>query len=329
MENSKCGSIPMQEKLKLSKSQSASTPGELKCIQNVSYALAVGSIMYDVRCTHPDVAFAQNITSQFQQNLCDLHWTTVKHILKYLRNTKDMFLVYIAYDASKEAVWVRKFISRMVAVLTIKEPIKIYCDNTGAIAIANELGITKGARHFCANVHYLREEAVWVRKFISRLVAVLTIKEPIKIYCDNTGAIAIANELGITKGARHFCANVHYLREGPSPCVSGSPEPRYGRSESPRKRDLERKMVFKRLEKSVLYRLGDKGKTISAYSSDSRHHSTEVLSPWVCEETNPFTPHIRYFDLPERTCMPSHVKTYDGSEDPKDHLKIFQAAAVE
>ncbi|GJS70757.1 reverse transcriptase domain-containing protein, partial [Tanacetum coccineum] len=25
--------------------------------------------------------------------------------------------------------------------------------------------------------------------------------------------------------------------------------------------------------------------------------------------------------------MPSHVKTYDGSEDPKDHLKIFQAAA--
>ncbi|GJT78814.1 reverse transcriptase domain-containing protein [Tanacetum coccineum] len=25
--------------------------------------------------------------------------------------------------------------------------------------------------------------------------------------------------------------------------------------------------------------------------------------------------------------MPSHIKTYDGSEDPKDHLKIFQFAA--
>ncbi|GJY31072.1 reverse transcriptase domain-containing protein [Tanacetum coccineum] len=34
-----------------------------------------------------------------------------------------------------------------------------------------------------------------------------------------------------------------------------------------------------------------------------------------------------YFDLPKRIRMPSHVKTYDGSEDPKDHLKIFQAAA--
>ncbi|GKD26053.1 reverse transcriptase domain-containing protein [Tanacetum coccineum] len=48
---------------------------------------------------------------------------------------------------------------------------------------------------------------------------------------------------------------------------------------------------------------------------------------WVCEETDPFTPHIRYFDLPKRTRMPSHVKTYDESEDLEDHLKIFQAAS--
>ncbi|GJT12383.1 putative retrotransposon protein [Tanacetum coccineum] len=47
-----------------------------------------------VRCTHPDVAFAQNITSWFQQNLGELYWTTIKNILKYLRNTKDMFFVY-------------------------------------------------------------------------------------------------------------------------------------------------------------------------------------------------------------------------------------------
>nr|GFB72723.1 retrotransposon protein, putative, Ty1-copia subclass [Tanacetum cinerariifolium] len=94
MENSKRGSIPMQEKLKLSKSQGASTPAEMKRMQNVPYASAVGSIMYAVRCTRPDVAFAQNITSRFQQNLGDINWTNVKNILKYLRNTKDMFLVY-------------------------------------------------------------------------------------------------------------------------------------------------------------------------------------------------------------------------------------------
>nr|GEW54629.1 zinc finger, CCHC-type [Tanacetum cinerariifolium] len=74
----------------------------------------------------------ENVTSRFQLNPGDLHWTTVKNILKYLRNTKDMFLVY-------------------------GEPISMYCDNTGSIAIANESGITKGARHFRAIVHYLRE----------------------------------------------------------------------------------------------------------------------------------------------------------------------------
>ncbi|GKD44454.1 hypothetical protein Tco_1269099 [Tanacetum coccineum] len=165
-------------------------------MQNIPYASAVGSIMYVVRCTHPDVAFAQNITSRFQQNPGDAHWTAVKNILKYLRNTKDMFLVYggdikqelgtgyvfilnggaidwkstkqsifatsstdaeyvAAFDASKEAVWIRKFIFGLGVVPTIEEPINMYCDNIGPIAIAKDHGVTKGARHFRAKVHYL------------------------------------------------------------------------------------------------------------------------------------------------------------------------------
>nr|GEW35213.1 hypothetical protein [Tanacetum cinerariifolium] len=154
MENSKRGSIPMEEKLKLSKSQGASTPAELKHMQNVPYALAVGSIMYAVRCTHPDVAFAQNVTSRFQQNPGDLHWTTVKNIpngaVDWKSAKQSIFATssaeaeYIAaFDASKEAVRVRKFIYGLGVVPTIEEPISMYCDNTREIAIANESGITK------------------------------------------------------------------------------------------------------------------------------------------------------------------------------------------
>ncbi|GKA73140.1 retrotransposon protein, putative, ty1-copia subclass [Tanacetum coccineum] len=78
MDNSKRGYIPMQEKLDLNKIQGASTPEKVKRMQNVPYASAVGSFMYAVRCTRPDVAFAQNITSRFQQNPGELHWTAVK-----------------------------------------------------------------------------------------------------------------------------------------------------------------------------------------------------------------------------------------------------------
>nr|GEU28888.1 retrotransposon protein, putative, Ty1-copia subclass [Tanacetum cinerariifolium] len=63
MENSKRRTIPMQEKLKLSKSQGASTPAEKQDMQYIPYALATGSIMYVVRYTRPDVAFTQNMTS--------------------------------------------------------------------------------------------------------------------------------------------------------------------------------------------------------------------------------------------------------------------------
>ncbi|GJY35136.1 hypothetical protein Tco_0420514 [Tanacetum coccineum] len=42
--------------------------------------------------------------------------------------------------------------------------------------------------------------------------------------------------------------------------MSGSPEPRRGRSESPKKRGSERNTLFKRLEKGVFHRLGEKEK---------------------------------------------------------------------
>nr|GEX78095.1 reverse transcriptase domain-containing protein [Tanacetum cinerariifolium] len=52
----------------------------------------------------------------------------------------------------------------------------------------------------------------------------------------------------------------------------------------------------------------------------------DLSQPWVCEETDPFTPWICYFNFP-KTQMPGHIKTYDRSEDPEDHRKIFKAAA--
>nr|GEU90427.1 hypothetical protein [Tanacetum cinerariifolium] len=52
----------------------------------------------------------------------------------------------------------------------------------------------------------------------------------------------------------------------------------------------------------------------------------DLSQPSVYAETDPFTPRIRYFDIPKRTRMPSHVKTYNESEDLEDHLKTLQAA---
>ncbi|GJT01312.1 retrotransposon protein, putative, ty1-copia subclass [Tanacetum coccineum] len=216
-ENSKRGTIPMQEKLKLSKSQGASTHAEIQRMQNIPYASAVGSIMYAVRCTRPDVAFAQNITSRFQQNPGEIHLTNVKNIMKYLHNTKDMFLVY-GGDTKRE---LRVSCYTDAGYLTNVDDIK---SQTGYVFVLNGGVVDRKSTKqsifatSSTDAEYIAafnasKESAWIRKFISRLCVVPTIEEPINMYCDNTGAISIAKDHGVTKGARHFRAKVYYLRE--------------------------------------------------------------------------------------------------------------------
>ncbi|GJV89622.1 hypothetical protein Tco_1533560 [Tanacetum coccineum] len=64
-------------------------------------------------------------------------------------------------------------------------------------------------------------------------------------------------------------------------------------------------------------------------SRDKRRKMLEedLAVPWSCEDVDPFTPRIRNFRSSRKTQMPNNVKTYDGTGDPKDHLKVFQASA--
>ncbi|GKD17032.1 hypothetical protein Tco_1206190 [Tanacetum coccineum] len=52
----------------------------------------------------------------------------------------------------------------------------------------------------------------------------------------------------------------------------------------------------------------------------------DLSQPWICKETDPFTLRISNFEFLTRIRMSSNVKTYDGSGDPEDHLKIFHIA---
>ncbi|GJZ85022.1 hypothetical protein Tco_0650361, partial [Tanacetum coccineum] len=201
MDNSKRGHIPMQERLDLNKTQGASTPEEVKRMQNVPYASAVGSIMYVVRCTRPDVAFAQNITSRFQQNPGECHWTAVKNILKYLRNTKDMFLVY---GGNPEAeLRVDSYCD--AGFETDRDDTKsqtgyVFILNGGAVDWKSSKQSTTAmsateAEYIAASEAAM--EAVWIRKFISGLGIVPTINEPTGMFCDNSAALHFSNESGV------------------------------------------------------------------------------------------------------------------------------------
>ena len=63
-------------------------------MSKIPYASAIGSIMYAMLCTRPDVSYALSITSRYRSDPGESHWIAVKNILKYLRWTKDVFLLY-------------------------------------------------------------------------------------------------------------------------------------------------------------------------------------------------------------------------------------------
>ena len=94
MKNSKRGFLPMLHGISLSKTQCPMTQDERDHMSKIPYASAIGSIMYAILCTRPDVSYALSIMSRYQSDPSESHWIVVKNILKYLRRTKDAFLLY-------------------------------------------------------------------------------------------------------------------------------------------------------------------------------------------------------------------------------------------
>ncbi|PKI51478.1 hypothetical protein CRG98_028189 [Punica granatum] len=133
---------------------SPKTPEEREKMAQVPYASAIGSLMYVMLCTRPDIAYAVSMTSRYQSNPGLDHWTAVKNILKYLRRTKDMVLVYVG---AKEAIWIRKFVTELGIVHSINSPVELYCDNTGVIAQTKELRSHQKSKHIEKRYHIIRE----------------------------------------------------------------------------------------------------------------------------------------------------------------------------
>ncbi|KAA0062649.1 gag/pol protein [Cucumis melo var. makuwa] len=96
--NSKKGLLLYIYGIHLSKEQCPKTPQEVEDMRKISYASAVGSLMYAMLCTRPNICYSVGMVSRYQSNLGRDHWTIVKNILKYLRRTKDYMLVYGTKD---------------------------------------------------------------------------------------------------------------------------------------------------------------------------------------------------------------------------------------
>ncbi|KAK4353214.1 hypothetical protein RND71_028732 [Anisodus tanguticus] len=180
-----------------------------------TYTSAIGSIMYAMTCTRPDVAFALSMTCKFQQNSGKEHWKAVKNILKYLRRTKEYFLVY----GGQEKVVVIGYTD--ASFQTDLDDFKsqsgyAFIFNGGVVSWKSSkqettADLTTEAEYIVGSE--ASKEVVSIFEFLKELGVVPSASHPITIYCDNTGAIAQAKEPRSTNRNKHVQRKYHILRE--------------------------------------------------------------------------------------------------------------------
>jgi len=215
MQNAKRGFVPMSHGITISKEQSPGSLDEKEHMSKVPYASTIGSIMYAMVCTRPDVSYALSMTSRYQSNPGEGHWTTVKNILKYLKRMKDSFLVY----GGEEKLAVKGYTDASFETDkddTVSQSGYVFCLNGGAVSWKSSkqetvADSTMEAEYIAACE--AAKEAVWLRKFITSLGVVSTIADPIVLYCDNNGAIAQAREPRSHSRAKHILRRYHLIRE--------------------------------------------------------------------------------------------------------------------
>ncbi|XP_039688647.1 secreted RxLR effector protein 161-like [Medicago truncatula] len=184
-------------------------------MRDIPYASAIGSIMYAMICTRPDVSYALSATSRYQSNPGNDHWIAVKNILKYLRRTKDTFLIYggqeelsvIGYTDDSFQTDHDDFRSQSGYV---------FCLNGGVVSWKSSKqetvdDSTTEAEYIAAS--NAAKEAVWIKKFISDLGIVPSIVDPIELLCDNNGAIVQAKEPRSHQKSKHIQRRYHLIRE--------------------------------------------------------------------------------------------------------------------
>ena len=102
--------FPIALGVKLSAEHCPKTQEEEEDMSRVPYASAVGSLMYTMVCTRPNIAHAVGVLSRFMSNLGKEHWIAVKRVFRYFRGTSDYGLCYQGRPGLERVLEIRGFV---------------------------------------------------------------------------------------------------------------------------------------------------------------------------------------------------------------------------
>jgi hypothetical protein len=80
--------------IRLTSAQAPATTAEHAQMAHAPYHEVVGSLMYVMLTTRPDIAYVVQTVSRFATNPGPTHWEAVKKVFKYLKGTHNLWLTY-------------------------------------------------------------------------------------------------------------------------------------------------------------------------------------------------------------------------------------------
>lgn len=206
MENSKVVSVPLAQHFKLSTENSPKEDehDHFRYMANIPYSQVVGSLMYLMVSTRPDLSYVASLVSRYMTNPGKRHWEATKWILRYLKGSKSVNLTYCKRD---------------------DYPTKIY-----GYVDSDYAGDLDKRRSLSGYIFFFNGNAIsWKAKLQSVVALSESIKEglwlkgllssfgieqgSIKIYCDNQSAIHLSKNQQFHNRTKHIDIKHHFVRD--------------------------------------------------------------------------------------------------------------------
>ncbi|KAE8660160.1 acyl-CoA dehydrogenase family member 10-like [Hibiscus syriacus] len=169
---------PLSINFKLSSSMSPNSKEERMEMSQVSYASVVGSLMFAMICTRPDIAQAVGVVSRYMANPGKEHWNTVKRILRYIKGTLNNLLCYGRsnllingyvdsdyagdLDKSKSTTgYVFKVTGGVMLLEELghnQEHVSLFCNSQSVLHLARNPTFHSRTKHIRVQYHFIREK---------------------------------------------------------------------------------------------------------------------------------------------------------------------------
>jgi len=206
MQNSKPANVPLSSGARLTKATATDTLTDQREYQSI-----VGSLMYAMLATRPDLAQSIQQISQFSQKPMKTHEKAAKQGLRYLNGTIDVGITYngnlgIRLQCWSDANWGgeegRESVSGFVFTMA-GGTVTYSSKKQGSVALSST------ESEYMAILHALKEQ-IWLLRFLKEIG--YDISNQNVIYCDNQSAIALAHNPEHHARTKHIDIQYHFIR---------------------------------------------------------------------------------------------------------------------